>query len=245
MKTETKDLEPISSGFLALKDASSMADALSECEGLDFTLDRVKWPGAGATAFELPGDDEDGELTKELRGVIVYHHPAFSYYREKYSGGNQPPDCGSFDGKVGIGCPGGRCTDCYYNRFGSGEGNSKACKNRRLVYLLQEGELFPVMLSVPTGSLREFSQSAKRQLSRGRKLSDIITRITLKKATSTSGIVFSQAVFTMERVLSPEERSAIAHVIADAKAYAQHLSMAALTPVEEAADNGEEMKPLA
>lgn len=238
-----KDTEK--SGYLALKDATSISEAMAECEGLEFSLDKVKWPGAGATAFELPGDDENGELTKELRGIIVHNHPAFSYYLQKYTGGSNPPDCGSFDGKVGIGTPGGRCAECYYNRFGSGEGNSKACKNRRILYILMEGELFPVMLSIPTGSLKAFSEYAKRQLSKGRKLSEIITKISLKKATSATGITYSQAVFTLERPLTEEEKAAVAHTAKDAKAYAEHLSMSALTPAEEPAEENGDVKPLA
>lgn len=245
METKETAIMTAQSGYMALKDTASIAEAYAECDGLEFTLDKVKMPGGGATAFEIPGEGDEPELSKELRGIIVHNHPAYSYYREKYTGGSNPPDCGSFDGKVGIGYPGGRCAECYYNKFGTGDGQSKACKNRRILYVLQEGELFPVMLSLPTGSLKEFSQYAKRQLSKGRKLSDVVTKISLRKATSATGILYSQAVFTMERIVTHEEKAAIQHVISDAKSYAEHLSMAALVPTDESApDNGEEVVPL-
>ena len=75
-------------------------------------------------------------------------------YATKYTGGNQPPDCCSFDGVTGEGEPGGACRKCPLNQFGSGENGAKACKNRRRIYVLREGEIFPLLLSLPTGSLQ-------------------------------------------------------------------------------------------
>ncbi len=110
--------------------------------GLDFVPDRIKIPAGGATTFEIPdGDEEDGVRTaKDITGVILLHHPAFAYYMRKYTGGSNPPDCGSFDGKLGVGNPGGSCATCPYNQFGSGEGKSKACKNRRILSQKSESE---------------------------------------------------------------------------------------------------------
>ena len=150
----------------------NLSDAMSqELEGLSLSFERIKIPSAGSTVFELPGE-EDGEPEnlKEFTGVILYHHPLFAYYRDKYAGGNEPPDCGSFDGITGEGDPGGACAKCRYNQFGTGEGGGKACKNRRRIYILREGEVFPLLLSLPTGSLKEFTrytaQFAKRSRAR-------------------------------------------------------------------------------
>ena len=72
-----------------------MAD---DCQGLEFSFDRVKLPAGGGTAFEIPSAESDeSEMAKDIPGVIVYNHPAYAYYRDKYTGGNNPPDCGSFD----------------------------------------------------------------------------------------------------------------------------------------------------
>lgn len=89
----------------------NLNDAMSqELEGLSLSFERIRIPSAGSTVFELPGE-EDGEpeTVKEFTGVILYHHPLFAYYRDKYAGGNEPPDCGSFDGITGEGDPGGAC----------------------------------------------------------------------------------------------------------------------------------------
>lgn len=236
------------SGYSALARIQDMQGAMDELKGLEFTMDRVRIPAGGGTAFEVPGENEETDLAKDITGVIVHNHPAYAFYRDKYTGGNNPPDCGSFDGVKGTGCPGGECARCPNNAFGSGEGKSKACKNKRMLYVLPEGEFFPICLSLPSGSLKEFSQYAKRQLTRGRRISDVVTRITLKKATSSTGIAYSQAVFTMERLLTDEERKAIAPVIEDAREYASHLTVAALIPSEDEQyadpETGEVAEPL-
>ncbi len=92
----------LSEGFAALANREVLNEALADdCQGLEFSFDRVKLPTGGAIAFEIPSTDgEDSEIAKDITGVIVYNHPAYAYYRDKYNGGNNPPDCGSFDGVI-------------------------------------------------------------------------------------------------------------------------------------------------
>lgn len=151
-KNNDKELA-VTSGFAALANAGALNDATEDLAGLDLTFDRIKIPAGGSMVFEIPdGDSEEVNMVKEIVGVILLHHPAYAYYKDKYTGGSNPPDCGSFDGVNGTGDPGGCCATCKLNQFGSGEGQSKACKNRRMIYVLMEGELFPIVLSLPTGS---------------------------------------------------------------------------------------------
>lgn len=201
------DLSTIeNSGFLALKDFNLSDVVAEEMDGLSATFERIKIPSGGTTMFELPGDNPDEpENVKEFSAVILYHHPLFAYYKDKYAGGSNPPDCGSFDGVIGDGDPGGECAKCPYNQFGSGENGAKACKNRRRIYLLREGEVFPVILSLPTGSLKDFSRYLMRQLSKGNKSNMIVTRFSLKRAINNSGIAYSQAQFAFDRKLTAEE----------------------------------------
>lgn len=236
-------------GFAALQGLEVLNEALADdCQGLEFSFDRIKIPAGGSTAFEVPGDDdEDVTMAKDVTGVILFNHPAYAYYQEKYTGGSNPPDCGSFDGVTGSN--GAACATCPYNQFGSGEGQSKACKNRRFIYIIQEGELFPMVLSLPTGSLKEFTKYVKRQLSKGRKLNQVVTKISLKKATSNSGIAFSQAVFSFVRVLDDAEKSAMAAMTDQVKNYTANLTTAALVAVAEEEpmvdpETGEIIEPL-
>ena len=238
----------VNEGFAVLANQNVLNEALAEdCQGLEFSFDRVKLPAGGGTAFELPSAESDeSEMVKDITGVIVYNHPAYAYYHDKYTGGNNPPDCGSFDGVTGIGNPGGNCADCPYNKFGSGDGQSKLCKNKRMLYILREGELFPITLSLPTGSLKSFTNYVKSQLSRGRKLNQAVTKIALKKATNASGIVFTQAVFAFVRMLTVEERTAVAGVTETVKAYAANLTPTSFVDDEPMVDpeTGEIIEPL-
>nr|WP_294681741.1 DUF6508 domain-containing protein [uncultured Anaerotignum sp.] len=51
---------------------------VDDCQGLEFSFDRVKLPAGGGTAFEIPSaDGDDSEMAKDITGVIVYNHPAW------------------------------------------------------------------------------------------------------------------------------------------------------------------------
>ena len=247
----TQNQEPntlTTTGFAALANNDALNDMQDELTGLSMTFDRIKIPAGGGTAYEVPGEGEEPDIAKEIVGVILHQHPAYAMYRDKYAGGSNPPDCGSFDGQTGVGDPGGACANCPYNQFGSGEGSAKLCKNKRQLYILQENELFPVTLSLPTGSLKGFTRYLKNQLSKGRKLNQVVTRITLKKATSTAGITYSQAVFSFDRVLTPEERAAVEPLVEQVKTYASNLKVSSMRDDEPAytvdEETGEIIRPL-
>jgi len=221
-------------GYANTNGLALMNEIMAEdCQGLDFQLDRIKFAAGGTTILELPGDGDEPEMVKTLSCVILYNHPAFAYYTDKYQGGNNPPDCGSFDGVTGLGNPGGNCKACPYNQYGSGEGQAKACKNRRMLYILREGEVFPMMLNLPTGSLREFTNYMKRLLTKGRRINQVVTKISIRKANSKAGIDFSQAQFSMERMLTGEERQVIEQMTEMVKGYAMNLGTAALVTDED------------
>ena len=225
-KTEKTALAVQNSGFLTHVNTNFMAMVTEELEGLDISFDRIKIPSGGVTLYEMPAEDGDEtESVKEFSGVILYHHTLNAFYHSKYTGGSNPPDCGSFDGITGIGDPGGNCKQCLHNQFGSGENGSKACKNRRRVYILREGEMFPLLLSLPTGSLKAFTRFVKQQLSKGRKLNSVVTRFALKKAINAGGIAYSQAVFALDRTLTPEEHSLIETLSEQIKTYSGQVGL--------------------
>ncbi|MDR1600149.1 MAG: hypothetical protein LBS11_09840 [Oscillospiraceae bacterium] len=178
--------------------------------------------------------------------MILYHHPLLCYYKTKYTGGNNPPDCGSFDGETGIGDPGGECKRCPLNQFDSGENGSNVCKQRRQIYLLREGEVFPMLLSLPTGSLGMFTRYIKRFLGKDRKTNSAVTRFTLKKETSKGGIVYAQEQFVLDRTLTPEEMRLIEPLTAQVKEYAQRVAFEMDVSVEYTVDpeTGEGITPL-
>lgn len=188
-----------------------LAEAIAEeMDGLGTVpFDRVKIPSGGGLAFELPGEDEDDtESATELVGVILYHHPVNAYWKEKYTGGNEQPDCSSYDGKTGTDRETGECktcSTCPNNQFGS-DGAGKACKNVHRVYILREDNPVPLILSLPPTSLKFMRDYiSKRILLKGMRCFHAVTKITLKKEKSSTGIPYSRAAFSFVSKLAPEQ----------------------------------------
>ena len=67
-KTNTNETTAMtaSRGFSEIANINFLSEAMNdECAGLEFSLDRVKIPSGGMTAFEVPtGDGETTELEK-------------------------------------------------------------------------------------------------------------------------------------------------------------------------------------
>ena len=205
----------VSANMEALKIAMSEENA-----GLEFTFDKIKLPAGGGIAFEVPTPNSaDPELMKEVIGVIVHNHQANTYYSAKYDGTTNPPDCHSIDGVVGHGNPGGECKNCPFNKYGT-DSAGKACKNKRMLYVMLEGQIFPYMFNLPVGSIQGYTNYVKALLTRGKKVSNVVTKFSLKKATNKAGIVYSQAVFTYVRDLTNEEISSMVDLKDMVKNYA-------------------------
>ncbi|HCS74134.1 MAG TPA: hypothetical protein DIW17_09690 [Clostridiales bacterium] len=247
--SKNSEIAVTNTGYTNLAEFNMAGAMAEELDGLDGGFERIKIPSAGSTVFEVPGEDpNEPDSVKEFSAVILYHHPLHAYYKNKYTGGNQPPDCGSFDGISGEGNPGGNCAKCPYNQFGSGENGSKACKNRRRIYVLREGEIFPLLLSLPTGSLKEFSRYIKRLLSKGKKSNSVVTKFSLKKAVNSGGIAYSQAQFTVDRQLTNEEFALINKLSEQVKTYSKNIGFDVDPGADEASmvdsETGEVIEPL-
>ena len=209
-------------GYLNLANFNVNGEFLEELSGLDNQFDRIKIPAGGGTMFEFPsGNPDEPDMIKDFSAVILYHHPMYVFYSSKFNGSNNPPDCLSIDGVTGVGIYGGKCINCPQNKFGSGENGSKACKNKHQIYLLRENEIFPMVLSLPTSSNREFSRYIKRLLSRGKKSDSVVTKFSLKKAVNKTGISYSQVQFALDRELTNEEVTLIKGYSSQVKSYAQ------------------------
>jgi hypothetical protein len=203
-----------------------------EMEGLDMDFDRVKIPSGGALAFEVPGDDPDEpKVVQEIIGVIVDHHPVNAYWSEKFSNGSNPPDCSSMDGATGVTINGQKrdCTTCPHNQWGSAEDSrGKACKNMRRIYILPEGNLLPLLLTLPPTSLKNFSDYiVKRVIAKKRFSYSVLTKVSLRKATSSGGFTYSQATFSIAGLLNDEDTAKAAKYAHNIKAVARKLQVMA------------------
>jgi hypothetical protein len=183
-------------------------------------LDRIKIPSGGGTDFKVPGVNGQAIKKEQIEGVILYARKVRGYYKEKYTGGKNPPDCSSFNCIDGYGDPGGKCATCPNDQFGTAhEGDGKACKERYLMFVLPPDEILPIVISAPAGSLAQtkkflLDMSAKHRTKYWR----VITRFWLEEEVNKGGIEYSRlcmSAFTDDannpqlQTLSPEAVEAI------------------------------------
>lgn len=192
-----------------------------ELEGLKIDYDRIKIPSGGGLAFEVPGDNPDEpDTVKEVKGVIVGHHAINAWWKDSYDGANVTPDCSSMNGNQGLEKETGAikdCSTCPYNQYGS-SGNGKACKNMRRIYILQSGAIFPLLLTLPPTSIGNFADYVgKRVVSKGLRTYGVVTKFSLKKAKSNSGISYSQTIFSLENILDGTKTNAMKKITEDLK----------------------------
>ena len=105
---------------------------------------------------------------------------------------------------------------------------ARHAKIERRIYLLCEGETLPVLLTLPTTSIKAFGDYiAKRVLSKGKRSYEVITKITLRRATSASGIAYSQAQFAVAGHLDAEKAKQAQEMSESIKAYTRALKVQA------------------
>ena len=73
-----------------------------------------------------------------------------------------------------------------------GSGRGQACRSMRLLFLLQAGEILPVVVVAPPGSLKYVRKTMLRRTSKGKHFSSAIMELTLKKDKNQDGTVFSR-----------------------------------------------------
>ena len=183
-------------------------DLADDMEGLTLSFPKVKIPAGGSLQFELPtGDPENPEYVRFLQGVILFHHASGAYWPEgmEYDD-NTVPLCSTVDGKQGYGTPGGACAACELNRYGTAtDGKGKACKNMRILYLLQDGDYIPVQLSLPPTSLRPFNDFMNAAfVARRRPAWSSVVQIGLKRVDNGNN-TYSVATFRKVEDLQPEQ----------------------------------------
>lgn len=175
-------------------------------------LQRIRVPAGGGKAWEVVDDNGEVQSAKTISGVVLMARTQRAYWAEKFGGGNEPPNCASLDGKIGQGTPGGDCSECPFNQFGSAVGNdgepsaSKACKEMKLLFLLRPGLLLPEVVVLPPSSLGAYRKYATMLTSRGKAVSAVITEVGLKEASSKDGIKYAQA--TLRAVEALDSQSA-------------------------------------
>ena len=177
-----------------------------------FELDRVKFPSGGAGFFEVPSVDGDATADKEIVGVIVHQRIGRRYFSKPYEdGGGEAPDCFCEDGITGIGDPGGDCSTCPHSEWGSsqkGSGRGQACGERRVLFVLKQEELLPIVVDLPPTSLKAWKSYLLGLTSRATPYYAVVTSIGLTKKPGESG-EYSVATFKRAASLDEEQTKSI------------------------------------
>ena len=211
--------------FLALnlpeeiKAAQEAAAATGETFGVG-DLVRVKTPAGGGTNWVIPSAAGD-ESTPEIVGVLCCYQPAGVLWpSDDPAPGTLPvlrtfnptdpnavaeqvgpiPD-GMMDSlmkhKISDGPPATfKWANLPQNQWGSGKRQiGKACKESRMLFILRQGDIYPLLVRAQPGSIRNVTQFF-RQLTPTAKVPYFrcVVSLTLTKATSKGGQEFSKIV---------------------------------------------------
>jgi hypothetical protein len=189
--------------------ATLLEDNMGDEEFTPLDLERIIVPAGGGTTFEVP-TLEGMDDVKELEAIIIHIMPAKSYWEGEYDGENVPPDCTSIDGIHGTGNPGGLCSECPFNEYGSAaKGSGKACKDQRNVFILPKDAILPFTLSVPPTSIKPLKKYMTSLTRFGKSLYSVSTKISLEKTKSGSGITYSRLVFKAGDPLTTEQAALV------------------------------------
>jgi hypothetical protein len=124
-------------------------------------FERIKFPTGGGKFWTMPSLDGDGKPTKEIIGIVLMYRSMRQYWEKEFTGEGAPPDCICRDLTVGVGVgtPGGDCSKCPLNEWGSGKKSTgKACKEVGALFVMVPGETLPVIVPVPVTSQKNIKK---------------------------------------------------------------------------------------
>lgn len=126
--------------------------------------------------------DDLGNLLPELKGVVIFNHRA----RGRWIEGEKPPRCSSMDGIHGNELDGKQqinCATCPFNPQVNGKwGDKEGCKEMKRLFVLLEGDRYPVLLTLPPTSLKPWDQFVSALQRRGKALISTYTIFGLDSA---------------------------------------------------------------
>ena len=159
-------------------------------------LPRVTVPPNGITLWTVPGTEGD-EHHEELTGILVEYTTPRAYWDKPMEPGNTtPPSCSSHDGMKGVGDPGGTCYLCPFDKFGTALGesqNGKACKEKRMLFLLRPDSILPLVIQGPSTSIPGILKYVVGLSNEEVPFHHVYTRLTLEKVPAGS-LAYSRIV---------------------------------------------------
>jgi hypothetical protein len=197
-----------------------IADNLGGQDVGEFDLTRLKVPAGGATTWEME-TLAGTEPVKEITGIIVHTAQTRSWWPvtlDESREANTPPSCSSADARVGYGKqwatkddpnPAGEprrlaCAECPHSQWGSGKNGGQACRLQGSWLILVEGSFLPIVVSLPTMSLKQTKRYMLGLAGQGIRFSDVVTKLHLEKAQSGPN-TYAKVVPELVGPLSPED----------------------------------------
>lgn len=166
-------------------------------------LTTITVPSQGITTWTIPSIE--GEITtKEITGILVFSRMTRTWWEQSYddTGGGVFPDCFSLDAVHGIGKMAdlpdvqGICKKCPMDQFGTGkEGEGKACKEKRQMFMVLQDEILPVLIRVPVKSVAPSKKYLLSLVSRRQPVHSVYTQLTLEQDKNKKGIKYSKIKF--------------------------------------------------
>tara|TARA_R100000315_G_scaffold49000_1_gene23276 strand:+ start:778 stop:1527 length:750 start_codon:yes stop_codon:yes gene_type:complete len=204
-----------------------MIGAFDQLGVSDFQLGRIKIPAGGGMAWEvesLEGTEVHQSLDVLILAIKGNQKSWWSSSMEE-GGGGTPPSCSSKDGVFGFGVntldaapdaapTKNRCSECAWNQFGSA-GAGKACKDHSLLFFFREGSRLPSLLTVPATSQKALQGYILKLIDAGKRAEGCVTRLSLKKAQSQSGITYSTLDLSWVSDLDDEAKAKMVEVSKD------------------------------
>ena len=204
-----------------------MIGAFDQLGVSDFQLNRIKIPAGGGMAWEvesLEGTEVHQDLDVLILAVKGNQKSWWSTTMEE-GGGGTPPSCSSKDGINGFGvntldaAPDAppskhRCSECQWNQFGSA-GAGKACKDHSLLFFFREGSRIPSLLVVPATSQKALQGFVLKLIDAGKRFEGCVTKLSLNKAQSQSGITYSTLGLSWVADLDEEAQAKMVDVSKD------------------------------
>ncbi len=227
MATNEKGLTVIQdpSGFLP--SAEELQEITEELQGVltRSMLGTIQIANGGACCFKVkePGADEATPGVQAVEGMILAFHRTNVLWGHDFGHREQGelPVCRSMDGETGTILETGevrQCESCPHNKFCDGH---KECSNKMQLYVMREGDLVPMLFSLPPTALKYFNKYLVRcRLTERVPMFSVVTRVTLRNEQNAGGNEFSVPVFTPVGKIPREEAMRM-------KEYAQAFAAAA------------------
>ena len=139
------------------KELAEYVQTLRTNAGVDLldNLPRCTLPPHGVKEWSIEAS-EGSRVQETIRGIIVkVLTPRAMWSASPGDDDEKPhPVCSSPDGIRGAGDPGGDCLSCPFNAEDSApSGTGRACKEKRVLYILQKDSMVPLVVQVPSTSV--------------------------------------------------------------------------------------------